>query len=213
MFCDLVMCPRVVGQRCYGLACVLGVCGECGFRNKIWCCATEHALGNAAVNVRLLEMVDIVQAKGQKSKSVRQEKSVVMTYDKFMNDTEEELKTFLVHDFVARHQKNCYSDQWHWLPQDTEIWISDYIENFSCFGSKELQQDYYNKHQITIFIVLVIRRRRPEETISIAEASQTLPSHLTCDVHVFLSNDKAHDDSFAAMSWTKVAAHTKERCN
>ena len=34
-------------------------------------------------------MVDIVQAKGQKSKSVRQEKSVVMTYDKFMNDTEE----------------------------------------------------------------------------------------------------------------------------
>ena len=52
MFCDLVMCPRVVGQRCYGLACVLGVCGECGFRNKIWCCATEHALGNAAVNVR-----------------------------------------------------------------------------------------------------------------------------------------------------------------
>ena len=38
---------------------------------------------------RLLQMVDIVQAKGQKSKSVRQEKSVVMTYDKFMNDTEE----------------------------------------------------------------------------------------------------------------------------
>ena len=34
-------------------------------------------------------MVDIVQAKGHKSKSVRQEKSVVMTYDKFMNDTEE----------------------------------------------------------------------------------------------------------------------------
>ena len=34
-------------------------------------------------------MVDIVQAKGQKSKSVRQEKSVVMSYATFMNDTEE----------------------------------------------------------------------------------------------------------------------------
>lgn len=38
---------------------------------------------------QVAQMVDIVQAKGQKWKSVRHEKSVAMSYAKFMNDNEE----------------------------------------------------------------------------------------------------------------------------
>jgi hypothetical protein len=37
-----------------------------------------------------------------------------------------------------------------------------------------------------------------------------LPSHLTCDVHVFVSGDRTHDGPLAMLAWEKVAQATQE---
>lgn len=85
------------------------------------------------------------------------------------------------------------------------------LQNFSCFSNLELQQDYYNKNQVAIFIVLVIRHRRSREYDEAnAGYSYQLPSHLTCDLHTFVSGDRKHDDGLAMLAWEKVAQHTKE---
>ena len=65
------------------------------------------------------------------------------------------------------------------LPPGTELWVSDYIENFSTFSSLELQQDYYNKTQVAIFITLVIRHREPNEAVLPSEVPLTLTLPLT----------------------------------
>jgi len=74
----------------------------------------------------------------------------------------------------------------------------------------ELQQDYYNKQQVAIFIVLVVRYRRKGEGDAAASYAYSLPSHLTCDVHTFISGDRRHDDGLAMICWEKLAQHTKE---
>jgi hypothetical protein len=87
-----------------------------------------------------------------------------------------------VHDFVARWQGDLYHDMLfdsESLPPGTELWVSDYIENFSTFSSLELQQDYYNKTQVAIFITLVIRHREPNEAVLPSEVPLTLTLPLT----------------------------------
>lgn len=84
------------------------------------------------------------------------------------------------------------------------------MKNFSCFSNLELQQDYYNKQQVAIFIVLVVRYRRKGEGDAAASYAYSLPSHLTCDVHTFISGDRRHDDGLAMLCWEKLAQHTKE---
>ena len=53
------------------------------------------------------------------------------------------------------------------LKEGDQIWVADYIENFSTFSKIELQQDYYNKEQVAIFITMVIRWRKPDEDDSL----------------------------------------------
>ena len=72
---------------------------------------------------------------------------------------------FAVHDYVARWQAAQFRLSMSKLKKGEPVWIFDYIENFSCFSKIELQQDYFNKRQIGIFIVLVIRHRRLQESL------------------------------------------------
>ena len=50
------------------------------------------------------------------------------------------------------------------------VLICAWCQNFSLFSKLELQQDYYNKNQVAIFIVLVVRHRR--------EGEQALPEEV-----------------------------------
>jgi len=72
---------------------------------------------------------------------------------------------FAIHDYVARWQASRFRLSMSRLNKGQHVWIFDYTEDFSCFSKIELQQDYFNKRQIGIFIVLVIRHRRPEESL------------------------------------------------
>lgn len=92
----------------------------------------------------------------------------------------------------------------------------DYIENFSCFQEFALQQDHFAHEQITIFVILCFRHRRAGEEVCLRDPTcvmisahrnlcqveaQTfkLPSHVTCELHAFLSSDGDHDTGFAQM--------------
>lgn len=47
----------------------------------------------------------------------------------------------------------------------SQVWVMDYIENFSCFQEFALQQDHFGHEQITIFVILCFRHRRAGEEV------------------------------------------------
>lgn len=112
----------------------------------------------------MLDKVKIDTPGGRKG--VMQEVQKSQTFTTFMDETATEVSGFLKHDFVARWQGDLYHSMlFGGLEEGSELWISDYIENFHTFSNVELQQDYYHKTQVAIFIVLVIRHREPHEAV------------------------------------------------
>ena len=129
---------------------------------------------------------------GGKAKVVKLELAVHVKWGQFLRDTKHELAAFLIHDFVARWQAELYHDMFKWLPEGGEMWISDYIENFKMFSKVEIQQEFYNRDSLSIFICLVIRRRRVDEAVAGGSSDYHLPDRLTCDVHVFVGFSLLH---------------------
>ena len=199
------MCPRGAGERHYKIPCVMRECATCGF-DKVHrgTCPVESRWANRSVPVRILADRTRIGKSGV-AKLVKVESNVVQPWGKFLADTDRELTSFLIHDFVARWQSEIYNDMFHWLPEGVEMWVSDYIENFTCFTAVEIQQEFYNRESISIFITLVVRRRRCDEAFASTGNDFHLPENLACDVHVFISDDKTHDAAFACLCWEKIA--------
>jgi len=174
-FMDTVLCPRKKDSRMYSLACVLGTCLLCGWDKIQGTCPIDRTAmaksgeQEVTVNVRLLESQSIIKA-GQ-VKQLKVETQLTLPFSKFMKDIEEKVRTFKLHDFIARWQAGQYHEQLRNLKKGHEVWIADYIENFKSFTKIELQQDYYNKTQISIFIVMVIRWRRDGENFDEAQVA------------------------------------------
>ena len=201
------MCPRLPGERRYDLKCVLGKCASCGFDEHFQICPVEQRAMGMYYPCRFLANRTQYSSSG-KAKEVKVEVTTDVTWRNFLEDTKRELVSFRIHDFVARWQAQLYHDMFEWLPQDCEMWISDYIENFKCFSKIEIQQEFYNRSSISIFICLVIRRRRADEPIGAGVGDYHLPDRLACDVHVFVSDDKTHDAGMACHAWEEVANWT-----
>lgn len=48
--------------------------------------------------------------------------------------------------------------------------------------------------------MLVLRARQPGEVVTHDKVAFSLPGHMCCDVHVFVSGDKVHDAGLACMA-------------
>ena len=92
---------------------------------------------------------------------------------------------------------------------DEEVWVMDYIENYSCFEEYALQQDHYSHNQVTIFVVLCFRGRRKGEEV--AHVTHSLPPHVTCELHAFISEDQNHDAGFAQLCLHMILQAKQER--
>ena len=176
-FMSSVLCPRPPASRHFKLACVLDKCPDCSWRNVQGGCEMDAARGDQMVNVKLLKSKNVDLPNGT-SKTVKVECTERMQYRKFMERMEAELRSFAEHDFVARRQADMYHQSISNLRKGEEIWIADYIENFSTFSKVELQQDYYNKDQIAIFIVMKIRWRKKGER-NIPQEVSIMPQFLS----------------------------------
>jgi hypothetical protein len=178
-FKNVIMCDKG-DSRHYAITCVLGQCLNCGFEKAVNCCPLESSRCEKPVDVKVLAKVEMDTKEGVKN--VMAEVSKTMRFKQFMIDTRKEIDSFLVHDFVARWQGDLYhrmlmGEGLDKLKHGTELWISDYIENFSTFSALELQQDYYHKTQVAIFIVLVIRHRDAGEHVLPSEVTPPLTSY------------------------------------
>lgn len=203
-FMNSVLCPRENCSRHFNLACVLGKCANCSWQKTQGACAMDESRHDQMVNVRLLKAVEKDTPNGT-VKKVKVECTERKQYHKFMADMEQELHRFAEHDYVARWQSDMYHRSIRELKQGEEVWIADYIENFSTFSKVELQQDYFNKDQIAIFVVMKIRWRQKNERNVPQEVSYDLPAHLCCEVHTFISGDRKHDDGLACLAFEKMA--------
>lgn len=215
-FLNSVMCCRVEGAHCYDLACVLGLCDKCGWDRVQGACEIEQISCEMEVSVSCLVEHTRVGS-GQSKKVFKVEGTKNMRFGEYMPIVKSETADFLIHDHIMRMQGDLYHRMINSIPtlqaldKGYEVWVVDFIENFSCFSKNEMQQEYYNKISISIFIVLVIRAREAGEEVRYEEVAYFLPPHLTCDVHVFVSDDKVHDAGFATLSIDKVFQHTTNR--
>ena len=167
-FMDTMLCKREKDSAHYRLRCVLGKCPDCGWDKVQGACQTDlkkDKTYKTPVPVRLLQDVIIDQPDG-KSKRVKIEQTKKVLVPEFRKEMKNYMTNiFAIHDYVARWQASQFRLSMSKLKKGEHVWIFDYIENFSCFSKIELQQDYFNKRQIGIFIVLVMRHRRPEESL------------------------------------------------
>ena len=85
---------------------------------------------------------------------------------------------------MCRWQGDAYHQSIEELAKGEILMIADYIENFSTFSRVELQQDYYNKEQVSIFIVMLIRHRMEGEVEQNVEVKRTCPN--ACSHHNFV---------------------------
>ena len=167
-FMDTMLCKREKDSAHYRLGCVLGKCPDCGWDKVQGACQTDlkkDKTYKTPVPVRILQDVIIDQPDGR-SKRVKIEQTTMVLVPEFRKEMKNYMTNiFAIHDYVARWQASQFRLSMSRLNKGQHVWIFDYIENFSCFSKIELQQDYFNKRQIGIFIVLVIRHRRPEESL------------------------------------------------
>jgi len=179
-FMHRTLCPKLPGCRHFQVKCVFEQCRECGWDMRQACCAIEMRRATAAVTVRVLDS-ERVESAGGYTTTVKLEKVKQTSFGEFLGEAKMQWSAFLRHDFVATWQGSIFHVMFAWMPFGTELWISDYIENFSCFSQIELQLDYYNKTQVAIFIVLVVRHRTSDEQVADCEVfCVSIPTHPAC---------------------------------
>lgn len=161
-FMDTFLCPRLPLQRFYNLKCVKGLCEFCGWGKFQGTCPADEANKDQDVTVKLLRNVS-VDFNG-KSKKIKQETTVTTTLGLLLEEGKSVFRGFAEHDFVARWQAHQYRKQREELKDGEYMLVVDFIENYRMCSKVEMQQDYYSKTAVTILVIMLIRRRRENET-------------------------------------------------
>ena len=162
-FMDTVLCPRVE-SRFYQLKCVKGKCGECGWDKIQGACEIDTARTEKDVFVKIL--TDVASDYAGTSKKSKQATNIETTMEDLLSKAKTLFCNFGEHDFIARWQASQYRSQINTLRKGHHLLVMDFIENAKIESKIEMQQDYYTKQSIAIFMVLVIRWRREGETMS-----------------------------------------------
>ena len=178
------------------LPCVLQECEHCGLE-KVLMCQNKEARNQAYLEgqVRLMKSVTRM-IPGYKDRTKVEPATVPCTLETLFGDLTDTFPFTLMHDYLARRLCNAFHFDLYNLPIGEEVWVMDYIENFSCFHEFALQQDHYGHNNVTIFIILCIRHRVGGEVV---QPTFKLPGHLTAELHAFLSEDMLHDSGFAQL--------------
>lgn len=106
-FMSTILCPRVDGSRHFKLACVLDKCPHCSWNKVQGACPMDQSRLDQDVDVKLLKTVMKDTPKGT-TKAVKVECTERMEYREFMERMNKELRSFALHDFVARWQADMY---------------------------------------------------------------------------------------------------------
>jgi len=154
-FTDSLLCRRTEGSRLYKLKCVLRKCIKCGWDKIQGACDVDinrvRLDPEKHVQVQLLQRV--TKAYGGVEKRIKAEVITSMTYDSFLKSCKSTMEDFVIHDHIARWQASQYHSQIRNLEEGREIWVIDFIENYKVFSKVELQQDYYNKSQVSNYMI------------------------------------------------------------
>ena len=178
------------------LKCVLQECENCGL-DKALMCQKKEARNQAYLegSVRLMKSVTR-SIPGHKDRNKVEPATVSCNLETLFKEVQNTFSFTLMHDYLAKRLSEAFHFDLYNLPANEEIWVMDYIENFSCFHEYALQQDHYGHNSVTIFVILCIRHRVQGEHV---QPTYKLPGHLTAELHAFLSEDMEHDSGFAQL--------------
>ena len=187
------------------LQCVLQECDACGIEKVIMCDNKEkhqapHRDGKIRVYVNVKRQVP-----GFDDKDKLEPMSVTCTLQSVFADIRSIAPVTIMHDYMARRLANSFHHAIENLVAGEELWVMDYIENFSCFEEYALQQDHFSHKQVSIFVILCFRYRHHDEHVEKSTAS--LPPHITGELHTFLTSDSSHDAGFAQLCMMMVMQH------
>lgn len=196
-YLELAMCSKEQ-KALPNLACVLQKCSKCGIA-RVLNCPEEADLGNY-IQVKAKKYVKVTMTiPGQEERTTLKLKSIQQAFTQWVMDLKDLMPFTLLHQYLEKRIQREYGSmvREHLMGvDDTEAWIMDFIENFSCFDQSELYMDHYNHEQVTIFVILVLRQRREGEELPPGTATFRLPEHMTCELHAFISEDRKHDAGF-----------------
>ena len=192
-------------------SCVLQECDECGL-DKVLMCERNERKNQQYLKGKVRLMRTVTRSvPGYDDKSKTEPVSVECTLKQVFEEMRSGYQCgnhciggfnfTLMHDYLAKRLAGSFHSDLYDLPLDEEVWVMDYIENFSCFEEFALQQDHYGHKSVTIFVILCFRHRRDDEHV---EATYKLPGNLTAELHAFLSDDLSHDVGFAQLAMHMV---------
>ena len=125
------------------LACVLQECSDCGLQRAL-VCQNKEANNQAYLkgNVRLMRTVTR-SVPGYEDKNKIEPVSVACSLKEIFDEISDSFSFTLMHDYLATRLANQFHFDLYNLPIDEEVWVMDFIENFTCFQEFALQQDHY----------------------------------------------------------------------
>jgi len=174
-------------------ACALGQCDHCGWDVADIFAGCECEDQNQTVRWQCYRRVDtgLVNKAGRKK---TENKAVPRTgqYSEYIQELNDAWRFFAIHDYVAKQQATAFHQQMENLQEGEAMLIMDFSENFTFLKWFELQMDFFQKKQTTLFIGVLIRRRTNADRVA-EESDYQLPANITADVHIFISDDKHHD--------------------
>ena len=190
------------------LPCVLQECTQCGIEKVLICDAKEeHAMSHTTGVVK--KYIDVERtAVGFDAKKKAEPTKTACTLASLFTEIRSETLFTLMHDYLARRLANMFHHHIETIQSWEEVWVMDYIENFACFQEYALQQDHFSHNQITIFVILCFRHKRVDEDP--VAPTHSLPAHITCELHAFISDDPNHDAAFAQLSMETVLRKKEE---
>lgn len=180
------------------LPCVLQECEYCGIEKVLVCkkkeqSRMEYVSGECKLYVDVERTAVGFEAK-KKAEPVKCNQTLSFLFAEIRKIT----SFTLMHDYVARRLANMFHMHVESMKAWEEVWVMDYIENFACFQEYALQQDHFSHNQVTIFVILCFRHIREDEEDN-KTPTHSLPPHITCELHAFVSADPNHDAAFAQL--------------
>jgi hypothetical protein len=178
---DITLCQK--DGKYHKITCLNRECNDCGVKKL-----DEHLVsisdnyGEVCIWMRW-ESVAVEKKKGEKivkqSKKVLKKKEGLL--EEMISELREETETFAIHLFNAKWQNDQFNEIRKNPPQDTEVQVLDFAENFTCTFQNEVQSAHWNHETCTVHPIVNYYHceENCEEVVS--------------ESVVFISDDLKHD--------------------
>jgi hypothetical protein len=185
---ETILCPKPNGERWHNRDCLFGTYTACRV-DFLPLCPTEEAGGfGSLVKWKHFAMEVIRTKKGEERKKLQLVYEET-TSDKLVSYLKPKLEAFVQHNFVAKWEDDQFRVCLASFPDDTMVFVIDYVENYSFEVQNKVQSMHWHSYQVTILVhIMWVRNPNPDPE---DESTRSIMTY-----HFYIFDDKLHDSYF-----------------